>query len=574
MTNQNLFLNIKVKTWSDDTFELVEYQNYNYSSETFTVKESGTLTKKTNKNKICFQTANEKISKKNTELFKITKNSEDFIIGVGKTSTDLKILEDSDPAYLVFKGNKLDIENFLDNKKKLYKLNQGDIIKMGRIFLKILDIVINKNDNESINDTLSEKSFSKKIGENTIVNSAFINGQKVIKGTLNMSSNKNKTSALLPKINNPNENLNKKNDSESDSISNLILPDSSIKSKNANSDKKKVCRICYCGDEKEENNPLLCPCICKGSMKYIHYKCLKNWLNSKIESNNFTQNPISISYIREELKCELCKTKFPDFVKYKNELLNLTLYDNTKFKQYIIFESLRVGGDKKKSIHILSLDNNYSQFTLGRANECDIVFEELSVSRYHCLIFRDHNKIYIQDNNSKFGTLALIQNPNLVMLHKQPLRLQKSKTYIKIKLDLPFNFFFCCNANILEQKSQMSSYEIQNKKFLDKKNCFVIKENKDIENDEENNISNVLLNSNNKCKDLKFILGPFRNRRKSNVEIEKYLKNLSKRNSNRKLSRLAEISNSMFMIGDNFQQDERKKKRASSIRMKKDKENK
>ena len=78
MTNQNLFLNIKVKTWSDDTFELVEYQNYNYSSETFTVKESGTLTKKTNKNKICFQTANEKISKKNTELFKITKNSEDF----------------------------------------------------------------------------------------------------------------------------------------------------------------------------------------------------------------------------------------------------------------------------------------------------------------------------------------------------------------------------------------------------------------------------------------------------------------------------------------------------------------
>ena len=43
-----------------------------------------------------------------------------------------------------------------------------------------------------------------------------------------------------------------------------------------------TCRICY-GENSNDENPLICPCICKGSMKYIHYECLKNWLNSKIE---------------------------------------------------------------------------------------------------------------------------------------------------------------------------------------------------------------------------------------------------------------------------------------------------
>ena len=44
----------------------------------------------------------------------------------------------------------------------------------------------------------------------------------------------------------------------------------------------KICRICFIGEEDSINNPLLCPCICKGSMKYIHYLCLKNWLNLNI----------------------------------------------------------------------------------------------------------------------------------------------------------------------------------------------------------------------------------------------------------------------------------------------------
>ena len=58
--------------------------------------------------------------------------------------------------------------------------------------------------------------------------------------------------------------------------------------KKNNQKSNKICRICYM-EESEEDNPLVHPCICSGSMKYIHLKCLKHWINTrsfeKVESN-------------------------------------------------------------------------------------------------------------------------------------------------------------------------------------------------------------------------------------------------------------------------------------------------
>lgn len=52
-----------------------------------------------------------------------------------------------------------------------------------------------------------------------------------------------------------------------------------------------VCRICYI--QAEKNNPLVAPCVCKGSVQYIHKQCLYTWI--RISSRN---------------TCELCKTFF------------------------------------------------------------------------------------------------------------------------------------------------------------------------------------------------------------------------------------------------------------------------
>lgn len=41
-----------------------------------------------------------------------------------------------------------------------------------------------------------------------------------------------------------------------------------------------VCRICL-SEDSEQDNPMISPCKCSGTMKFIHLECLKEWLNCK-----------------------------------------------------------------------------------------------------------------------------------------------------------------------------------------------------------------------------------------------------------------------------------------------------
>ena len=50
----------------------------------------------------------------------------------------------------------------------------------------------------------------------------------------------------------------------------------------------KSCRICLCeegegkgAEGKGGDDPIVSPCICKGSSGDIHVKCLQEWLNQK-----------------------------------------------------------------------------------------------------------------------------------------------------------------------------------------------------------------------------------------------------------------------------------------------------
>ena len=69
----------------------------------------------------------------------------------------------------------------------------------------------------------------------------------------------------------------------------------------------KNCRICFV-DEDEADNPLVTVCKCSGSMKYIHYNCLKMWLKNKMVAK---ENNFSYTFNLKNLECELCKTELP-----------------------------------------------------------------------------------------------------------------------------------------------------------------------------------------------------------------------------------------------------------------------
>jgi len=69
----------------------------------------------------------------------------------------------------------------------------------------------------------------------------------------------------------------------------------------------KLCRICLC-EESDENDPLISPCKCAGTMSSIHLECLREWLNSKRSKKD---GDFVKTYCWKAMECELCKERFP-----------------------------------------------------------------------------------------------------------------------------------------------------------------------------------------------------------------------------------------------------------------------
>ncbi|XP_065080730.1 uncharacterized protein LOC135703427 [Ochlerotatus camptorhynchus] len=77
-----------------------------------------------------------------------------------------------------------------------------------------------------------------------------------------------------------------------------------------------ICRICHC--ESDTHNPLLTPCYCSGSLKFVHQTCLQQWLTAS-----------------ETSACELCK--FPFIM-------------HTKIKPFNEWRSLEMSGVERRRL--------------------------------------------------------------------------------------------------------------------------------------------------------------------------------------------------------------------------------
>jgi hypothetical protein len=79
------------------------------------------------------------------------------------------------------------------------------------------------------------------------------------------------------------------------------------------------CRFCWTSEATEEN-PLIKACLCQGSVAYIHFHCLRNWLEVKRQtkiSSNFS------SYYWRTFECEICKKALPLQLKCISKMYNL-----------------------------------------------------------------------------------------------------------------------------------------------------------------------------------------------------------------------------------------------------------
>ena len=633
---------IKSKIWNKSNTPIINYKDKNYIKQKLSIEKTGIISRQ--KDKIIFKQTenlnNSNNSSENTnymneprtsELISIEKreNDSNFYINCGDWPKDLLQLIDQNAVYFLYKG--LTIENFLKEKQKYYVLNQGDIIKLGKIYLKILHIKLsgsnkkededekekankttdkdhsdinkklvsesdsnsdddnnsqsnndnedneNKNeiDNEEIQDRKSEvikmnysplnsnsnyisKKGSKKENEsNLIENSENANNKKknknnyknglnrsfngnlididqnldqIIKENINIKrsmsfttkkNNKNALSMSLNssyKINNLNNSKKKvkktksKKSKKEDKDKGNSKKKEKIKSKQIEKEidkdtikpqekkeKGKICRICLSGEDNPIKNPLICPCTCKGSMKFIHYFCLKNWLNLKIESDlgygrDMQIEQPTITYSTKDISCELCKTKLPDYIKHKGKIYNVSFY-KPKYNKFIVLESIRDDNRRTKFVHIIPL-NRRQIIKIGRLNNCDLSLPDLSISRVHCCMYIESGQLFLE-NNSKFGTKILVQNSKLTMSPQYPLCIEVQKTYLKLKIQKPFSLFSCCNIYTTSM-TKMLVYQKQNERGFDLFCSMVFKEDEGEEEDDiegEDNINNNINNN-------------------------------------------------------------------------------
>jgi pSer/pThr/pTyr-binding forkhead associated (FHA) protein len=93
----------------------------------------------------------------------------------------------------------------------------------------------------------------------------------------------------------------------------------------------------------------------------------------------------------------------------KYGLVDFTLPASNNF---LLLESLTFEKNSSRMMHLIKPSDLKSVFKLGRGHESEIRVSDISVSRGHAVLKygEDHN-YYLEDNQSKFGTLVLAKKP-------------------------------------------------------------------------------------------------------------------------------------------------------------------
>jgi hypothetical protein len=172
------------------------------------------------------------------------------------------------------------------------------------------------------------------------------------------------------------------------------------------------CRICLC-EGPAEDDPLICPCECTGSIRYVHAACLRHWLQGRLGLENFNGSV----YFFRPLACELCHCVYPTYFESEGNRIPLAGLPETKVP-FIIFENM--GGFSQipawnsdasntfpTGLHVARFGPDRSPLKIGRGHECQMRISDVSISRLHALLrIDDDGYVFLEDQQSKFGTLV------------------------------------------------------------------------------------------------------------------------------------------------------------------------
>lgn len=62
---------------------------------------------------------------------------------------------------------------------------------------------------------------------------------------------------------------------------------------------KRLCWVCFETEQENSNATWICPCQCRGTMKWVHEECLQRWIDEKQKRTNSPR-----------VSCSQCKTHY------------------------------------------------------------------------------------------------------------------------------------------------------------------------------------------------------------------------------------------------------------------------
>lgn len=199
-------------------------------------------------------------------------------------------------------------------------------------------------------------------------------------------------------------------------------------SENHDSDNETKCRVCL-SSHSLFDDPLISPCNCSGSVGHIHFKCLKLSLklNMFITSLNFTTY-----YMLKSMCCEICKMRYPSKILIKNlsnklvqlELIELIVpNDDCLILEYSVFCDIKhhyyikgfIVVDLQLAKRFDLIKPNHQTLSLGRNFDNSIILKDSTISRNHLKFEIADNRLFVSPQNSKFGTLKYINQSALLL---------------------------------------------------------------------------------------------------------------------------------------------------------------
>ena len=380
----NVEINMDIRYWNKETNYLFDFSSSDYEVQNIKIRESGAILR--NNNEIFFMANKDSkviLSKFWSHIWNVNFYKDEVnlsLIDIGSSNSP------SDKTFVTLKHT-FNSSKLHHSNSNSYKLKQNDVIKLGKMTFLIKEVKVVKED--------------------------FINCSKA----------KEKTFA----DNIPDE------DNKEEVLDNSFAGEVTRRKQK----KSGPCRICL-SDDVEIDNPLISPCKCCGSMKYIHLNCLRNWLLNKVQNKNY-EHMSNFTY--KSLDCELCLQTFPLKIKTKTssvELLSMNIPSNSS---YMILEQ-QVKDETEKSIFYV-LFKDKSCLKLGRSNDSHVRLNDISISRHHANLILTHEGIFLEDNNSKFGTLLMLQSLLILIIQKQ-IGLQIGKHFILIEMERTLFSMLCC----------------------------------------------------------------------------------------------------------------------------------